>query len=155
MFNQVERKMVTSQPAEIRAILKSKIEEYANKNLPIEQCTADYIGESISDIDDKIKRLKSYKQDITDGINALTKHKAEAMQECYLALKDDLGVEKLRGTVISSITLKDKNISMTKKFVLDADKNELVQLGFAHYEDDIKDIPPSIKINKKRNNENK
>ena len=146
----IERRLVTTSKDEVRAVIKSKVEEYNNKNLPTEQCIADYIGESVADIDDKIKRLKAYKQEITDGINALTTHKAEAMQECYLALKEDLGVDKLKGTAVSSITLKEKNVSMTKKFVLDEDKDKLVELGFAHYEDAIKEIPATIKINKKR-----
>lgn len=146
----IERRLVTTTKDEVRAVIKSKVDEYANKNLPIEQCTADYIGESLADIDDKIKRLKAYKQEITDGINALTIHKSEAMQECYLALKVDLGVDKLKGTTVSSVTLKEEGVSMTKKFILDADKDKLVELGLAHYEDVIKDIPATIKVNKKR-----
>jgi len=150
MQKTIERRLVTSNKEEVRAVILAKVEEYKTKNLPIEQCTADYIGESVSDIDDKIKRLKAYKQDITDGISALTQHKEEAMQECYLALKDDLGVDKLKGIAVSSITLKKENVSMTKKFILDADKDMLVEKGLAHYEDVIKDIPATIKINKKR-----
>jgi len=145
-----ERRMVTAQSDDIRAILKFKITEYDEKKLPIEQCLADYIGNSVADIDDKIKRLKAYKQEITDGINALTLHKAESMQECYLALTEDMGVDKLKGIAVSSITLKDENVSVTKKFVLDADKDELVKLGFGYYEDVIKSIPATIKINQKR-----
>ncbi len=146
----IETKIVTSKPDEIRAILKAKADEYIKKNLPVEECLADYIYSSIDTIEEKIAKLKQYKSDITDAINALQKHKQEACKECYLALKEDFGVDKLKGVAVSSITTKEPSVSISKKFVLDEDKDRLVELGFAHYEENIKQIDPTIRINKKR-----
>ena len=146
----IETRLVTSDSEEIRAILQTKAQEYADKNLPIEECVSDYIGRSIEEMDNKVTQLKKYKADITDAINAITEHKKEAMKECYLSLKEDFGVDKLKGVSVSSVTLKDESVSITKRFVLDEDKERLVELGYAHYEEVFKEIPATIKINKKR-----
>ena len=135
---------------EIGTAIDMKIEELKAKNLPIEQGLCDYIALSLENIDNEVKTLKKYKKELDLLIKTKLEHKKEAMSEIAKKLKDDLGLEKLQGMSVSSIRIKPENVSFTKKFVLDEDKDELVELGYAHYEDVIKEIPMSIKINKRR-----
>ena len=63
-----------------------------------------------------------------------------------------MGITKLNGLIVSSLTIKPESQSKRKKFILDADKEKLIELGVAHYEEEVKINPKQIKINKRRSN---
>jgi len=135
---------------EIGKAIDMKIDELNEKNMPIEQGLCDYIALSLENIDNEVKTLKKYKEELDLLIKTKFEHKKEAMREIAKKLKDDLGLDKLQGMSVSSITVKPESVSFTKKFVLDEGKDELVDLGYAHYEDVIKEIPTSLRVNKRR-----
>jgi len=141
---------------EIPAILDAKIEEYKEKNLPIEQGLADYIAKGMQNIDDEIEKLKNYKKLIDEQIKEFQVRKSEISEEIANYLENNLGVDKLKGLEVSSITIKPESESKRKKLVYDIDKKilekKLVELGFAHYEEEIKIAPKQVKINKRRKN---
>ena len=145
----LERIAESGEGKDIGELLDYKIEQAKEKNLPIEQTVADYIGMSFENIDDKIKQLQSYKTDITNAINQLKTNKELAKKDVYKWMENN-GIDKLKGVSISSITLKKEDVSVTKKLVIDIDEQELIELNYAHYEENIKPIEASIKINKKR-----
>ena len=145
----LERIAESGEGKDIGELLDYKIEQAKEKNLPIEQTVADYIGMSFENIDDKIKQLQSYKTDITNAINQLKTNKELAKKDVYKWMENN-GIDKLKGVSISSITLKKEDVSVTKKLVIDIYEQELIELNYAHYEENIKPIEASIKINKKR-----
>jgi len=141
---------------EINSLLESKIKEYEEKNLPVEQSLADYIATGMQNIDDEIERLKNYKKMIDEKIKEYQLRKFEISEKVAEYLENVLGVDKLNGLAVSSITIKPKSESKRKKLVYDIDKKileeKLVALGFAHYEEEVKINPKQIKINKRRKN---
>ena len=145
----LERIAESGEGKDIGELLDYKVEQAKEKNLPIEQTVADYIGMSFENIDDKIKQLQSYKTDITNAINQLKTNKELAKKDVYKWMENN-GIDKLKGVSISSITLKKEDVSVTKKLVIDIYEQELIELNYAHYEENIKPIEASIKINKKR-----
>lgn len=131
------------------SVLDWKMEEAKTKNLPVEETLADYIALGVQNFDDKIAQLKAYKQSIDEHIKVLEEHKKDAMFETLEWMQGN-GISKLKGIHVSSITCKDADISIRKKFVIDVDKEDLVAKGFAHWEEDIQNIKPTIKVNKRR-----
>ena len=134
---------------EVKATLEYKVNELQEKNLPIEQGLADYIAFGIQNIDDEIEKLKNYKKAIDEKIKEMQTQRQEISEKVAEWLEEN-GIDKLKGTYISSITIKPEGERKSKKFVLDVDKEALVELGVAHYEEVITPTPKQIKINKKR-----
>jgi len=145
----LERIAESGEGKDIGELLDYKIEQAKEKNLPIEQTVADYIGMSFENIDDKIKKLQTYQSDIEDAIKELKANKELAKQEVYGWMQNS-GIDKLKGVSVSSITLKKEDVSVTKKLIMDIEKDKLLELNFAHYEESIKPIEATIKINKRR-----
>ena len=147
MFEVVETRLENSE--NIAEVLKYKIDEYNQKGLPVEQSLADYIALGISGFDEKISKLKEYKKQIDETIKELQRQKQEASLQIaeWFEAND---IDKLKGVAVSSVTVKPESVSITKKLVLDVDKEELVTQGFAHYEEQYKESLKGIKINKKR-----
>jgi len=133
----------------ISQILDNKLEEYQLKKMPVEASLADYINMGIGSFDEKIAQYEAYKKDLTEAIKAFKELKQETSIEVGSWMKSS-GIEKLKGINVSSITIKDASVSVTNKIKRDISDGELVELGYAHYEEDIKEIPQTIKINKKR-----
>jgi len=141
---------------EITFLLDAKIEEFKEKNLPVEESLADYIALGMQNIDDEIERLKNYKKMIDEKIKEYQNKKSEISEEVADYFENNLGVGKLKGLIVSSITIKPESKSTRKKLVYDADKKDietkLLELGLAHYEEEVKINPKQIKINKRRKN---
>ena len=123
-------------------VLNWKLEEIRNKNLPIEQGLADYISLSVNSIDEKIKQLDSYKNDIVKAIGEMKAHKDNVSTECAEWLNNQ-GIDKLNGFSCSSITItKEKEAEevkvIEKVLILDESQETindfLVEEGYAHYE---------------------
>jgi hypothetical protein len=133
----------------VATVLDWKLEQAKEKNLPVEETLADYIALGVGGYDGKIAQLKDYKNQIQEAINEIEEHKSKAMQEAHGWLVEQ-GIEKLKGIHVSSITCKEAGVSITKKFVLDVDRETLVEKGLAHFEEVIKETPATIRINKKR-----
>ena len=142
---------------EISSLLDAKIDEYKEKNLPVEESLTDYIALGFTNINDEIEKLKNYKKMIDEKIKELQVRKSEISEEVADYLENNLGVDKLKGVFISSITIKPEGQRKIKKFVLDGDKEALIKLGVAHYEEIITPTPKQIKINKRkaRNEQNR
>ena len=137
---------------EIISLLDAKIEEFKEKNLPVEESLTDYIALGFTNIDEEIEKLKNYKKMLDEKIKELTIKKQEISEEVANYLENNLGVDKLKGVIVSSITIKPEREKITKKFVLDVDKEALIELGVAHYEETKTISPKQIKINKRKNN---
>ena len=148
----IKTKLEIMPKEEIPAILDAKIEEYKEKNLPVEQGLSDYIARSMQNIDSEIEKLKNYKKLIDERIKEFQVKKSEISEKIANYLENNLGVDKLKGLEVSSITVKPESERDVKKFVLDASRDELIEKGLAHYEITKTINPKQIKINKRRGN---
>ena len=148
----IKTKLEIMPKEEIPAILDAKIEEYKEKNLPVEQGLSDYIARSMQNIDSDIEKLKNYKKLIDERIKEFQVKKSEISEKIANYLENNLGVDKLKGLEVSSITVKPESERDVKKFVLDASRDELIEKGLAHYEITKTINPKQIKINKRRGN---
>ena len=135
--------------ASISEILDAKVEHYKNNNMPVEESIADYIALGIENQKEKIAQYEKYKKELIAAIKALKELEKQTSSEVAEWMEEN-GLQKLKGIHCSSVTFKEKTTSATEKFVLDASRDELIEKGLAHKEDVIKDIPSSIKINKRR-----
>ena len=139
---------------EMISLLENKIQEYQDKNLPVEEKLADYIALSMQNIDEATEKLKNYKKMMDEKIKEYQSQKSEISEEVANYIENYLGVDKLKGIIVSSITIKPESESKRKKLVYDVDKHQieekLIALGFAHYEEEVKANPKQIKINKRR-----
>ena len=133
----------------VAAVLDWKLEQAKENNMPIEETLADYIALGVGGYDSKIAQLKEYKNQIQEAINEIEEHKSKAMEETHVWLVEQ-GIEKLKGIHVSSITCKEAGVSITKKFVLDTERDTLIEKGLAHFEEVIKETPATIRINKRK-----
>jgi hypothetical protein len=141
-------------PDEVGAVLEYKTQELQEKGLPIEQGLADYIAFGLQNIDDEIEKLKNYKKAIDEKIKEMQEQKTQVSERVAEWLESN-GIDKLKGTYVSSVTIKPESERKSKKFVLDVDKEALVKLGVAHYEEVVTPTPKQVKINKKRKKDEK
>lgn len=131
------------QSQDTKETLNWKLEQLSSKNLPIEQGMADYIYFGVSNIDAKIRQLKSYSEDIKLEMKKLELYKSTVSEEIAEWMQEQ-GTDKLSGIECSSITINKGSAELeekikTKVFVLDC-TNEfmetyLINSGFAHYEE--------------------
>lgn len=133
----------------VKDVLDYKVQEATEKGLPIEATVADYIALSIDNMDTAIEKLKAYKKSIDEAIKTLLDNKELTKQDVY-AWMQEIGINKLCGVSISSITLVDSGVSVKRKFILDVDNEKLEEMNLGHYEESITPTAATIKINKKR-----
>lgn len=133
----------------VKDVLDYKVQEATEKGLPIEATVADYIALSIDNMDTAIEKLKAYKKSIDEYIKTLLDNKELTKQDVYAWMKE-IGINKLCGVSISSITWVDSGVSVKRKFVLDVDNEKLEEMNLGHYEESITPTAATIKINKKR-----
>lgn len=140
----------------VREVLKRKVEELEGYLAPIADLVSDANREfdnTISNIDEDIKALQAHKK-------KLQKQKQDINSQIALFLKEELGVTKVEGIKVSSITYQDEKESVVKEdlvFVPSVSKAEieviLMEAGKGDFEI-IKKItekkPSTIKINKRR-----
>ncbi len=136
---------------EVGAVLEYKAQELQEKGLPVEAGLADYIAFGLQNIEDEIEKLKNYKKAIDEKIKEMQEQKAKVSEKVAEWLEAN-GIDKLKGTYISSITIKpEKPSEIKKKIIRDISDEELLNMGLAHYEEySTKPIPKQVKINKKR-----
>lgn len=133
----------------VKDVLDYKVQEATEKGFPIEATVADYIALSIDNMDTAIEKLKAYKKSIDEAIKTLLDNKELTKQDVYAWMKE-IGINKLCGVSISSITWVDSGVSIKRKFVLDVDNEKLEEMNLGHYEESITPTAATIKINKKR-----
>ena len=106
---------------------KDYVRQVLESNKPY-HAKADYLGLSIKEIDNKI----SYISDDIKELQALKKHLTTAKLtalEATATVLSEYGIDKLDGTVISSITITPKKTKLKETFkIIDADA--LIKLGF-------------------------
>ena len=106
---------------------KDYVRQVLESNKPY-HAKADYLGLSIKEIDNKI----SYISDDIKELQALKKHLTTAKLtalEATATVLAEYGIDKLDGTVISSITITPKKTKLKETFkIIDADA--LIKLGF-------------------------
>lgn len=137
---------------DIKSLLDAKVEHYKNLNLPIEQSLADYIAFGINSQKEKIEQYKAYGKELDSAIKALIALEEETEKEVFMWM-DENGIDKLKGIHCSSVTIKTASVSVRTKTVRDINDEELIELGYAHKEETISDIPAGIKVNNKRKSE--
>ena len=133
----------------VKDVLDYKIQEATEKGLPVEATVADYIAFSVDNMDTAIEKLKAYKKSIDEAIKTLSDNKELTKQDVY-AWMQEVGMDKLCGVSISSITSVESGVSVKRKFVLDVDNEKLEEMNLGHYEEHISPTNATIKINKKR-----
>ena len=133
----------------IAEILDAKVEYYREANMPVEQSIADYIALGIQGQKEKIEQYKAYKKELDAAIKAMQELEKETEEEVYEWMRAN-GLDKLKGIHVSSVTVKDGKPSIRKKIVRDITDEELLEMGYAHVEETITQLPSGIKINAKR-----
>lgn len=106
---------------------KDYVRQVLESNKPY-HAKADYIGLSIQEIQNKIDYLS---EDIKE-MSALKKSLSEAKSialEVTASVLSEYGIDRLDGTVISSITITPKKIKLSETFKI-IDPQALVQLGY-------------------------
>lgn len=140
----------------VREVLQKKVEELGGYLNPLADLISDANREfdnSIANIDEDIKALQAHKK-------KLQKQKQDINSQISLFLMDELGVEKIEGDRVSSITCtKYKGEVIKEDFVFTPSISKaeievlLMELGKGDFELVRKVTPPkasSIKINKRR-----
>ena len=133
----------------IQEILDNKLSYYQDNNMPAEESMADYIALGISGQKSKIEQYKQYKKDLDSAIQAMEELERETSTQ-IVRWMDENGLIKLKGIHCSSITSKAATVSITTKTVRDISDAELLEKGFAHQVEIIRDIPASVRINKRK-----
>jgi len=106
---------------------KDYVRQVLESNKPY-HIKADYIGLSIQELQNKIDYLSEDIKEMNALKKSLTTAKATALQATATVLSE-YGIDRLDGTVISSITITPHKTKLTETFkVLDADA--LIKLGF-------------------------
>lgn len=135
--------------ADIPALLDAKVAHYQEKGLAVEESVADYIFLGIQGQKDKIAQYKQYKKDLDAAIKEMEELEKETESQVFEWMENN-GIEKLKGISCSSITTKPSSVSITNKIVRDISDAELLEKGFAHTEETIKDTPQGLRINKRK-----
>ena len=133
----------------VAEVLDWKVQDATEKGLPIEATVADYIALAIDNIDRQIEALEAYERNIKEAKALLKANRDLTKQDVYDWMQGN-GIDKLSGLCVSSISLKNEDVSITKKFVLDVSNDELIERNLAHNEEVIKTILRTIRINKRK-----
>ena len=133
----------------VEEVLDWKVQEATEKGLPIEATVADYIALAIDNIDRQIEALEAYERNIKEAKALLKANRDLTKQDVYDWMQAN-GIDKLSGLCVSSISLKNEDVSITKKFVLDVSNDELIERNLAHHDEVIKTIQRTIRINKRK-----
>jgi hypothetical protein len=106
---------------------KDYVRQVLESNKPY-HAKADYLGLSIKEIDNKIEYLSADIKEMTALKKSLTQAKATALEATATVL-EEYGIDRLDGTVISSITITPAKtkIKDTLKII---NKDELIKLGY-------------------------
>jgi uncharacterized small protein (DUF1192 family) len=106
---------------------KNYVRQVLESNKPY-HAKADYLGLSIQEIDNKI----SYLTDDIKEMSALKKSLSDAKTvalEAIATVLSEYGIDRLDGTVISSITITPKKTKLSEMFKI-IDEQALIKLGY-------------------------
>lgn len=99
---------------------------------------ADYIGLSLQEIDEKIDYLTSEIKEIQSMKKSLESAKSTA-QETIASVLEEYGVNRLEGTMVSSITITPAKTKIKNTLAI-LDSNALIALGYVNVTIDEKSI---------------
>lgn len=106
---------------------KNYVRQVLESNKPY-HAKADYVGLSIQEIQNKIDYLSEDIKEMTELKKSLTNAKATAL-EAMATVLSEYGIDRLDGTVISSITITPKKTKLNETFKI-IDPQALIQLGY-------------------------
>lgn len=99
---------------------------------------ADYIGLSFQEIDEKIEYLASQIKEVQVMKKSLENAKSTA-QEAIASVLEEYGVDRLEGTMVSSITITPAKTKLKNALTI-LDANALIALGYVNVTIDEKSI---------------
>jgi len=135
--------------------LKWKMEIAQADGLPVENTLADYIALGIDNLHSQLAQLKQLKEQIKERETEL-KEQDRRIKEGAASFLIENGLDRLDGTIISSVTIAPAKAPTTKKkFVRDCTAKEaedlLEQAGLGHYEEvEVEGSPETVRINKRK-----
>ena len=147
--------------------LKWKLETIENEGLPVESGMADYVALATENIDNELKYIKDVKAQISEREQYL-KGQLESIKVKGAEFFESLGVEKLEGSICSSVSVtKAKESVDTETTTKTVSYNEtqeeidefLISLGKAQYVEVTETktsnaIPAKLRVNKRKVKEN-
>lgn len=152
---------VNIQQVNIVDMLNQKLLEFkSNKDIPTEASLVDFIGYSVTALDQGVEQLKHYKSTIQEKINQILDFKREFLMQGARFFKEH-NYSRLEGIEISSITIsppKEESVEVKNLFESDYSKKELeqilVRLGYGSYKT-VREHKPAraamLKINRRKN----
>ena len=149
------KKTSLSTTTDVVETLKWKRERLIEDSKPVQEGLADYIGMTTESIDSQLGYLKEVKAEIAQREKALKEQK-EAILEGSAVFLTDAGVDRLDGTLISSVTVtKEKPATTKEKYTLLVDKKEaeqyLVDAGLAVMETvEVPATKAKVRVNKRK-----
>ncbi len=161
MENELTLKKHSSLEKSIEVVdaLEWKMKVLEEQGRPIEESLSDYIGFSLDNLNRSIDAKKFY----IDELKALIKKDEEQINLIKtdgVKFLDNLGVDRLNGHIVSSVTISKERPAQTKekqvlKYLLPKDEIEqfLIDTGKAEMETIItetKDIPRKIRVTQRR-----
>ena len=113
---------------DIQDTLEWKIESIKEKDLPVESTLTDYISLAVDNLQAQLLQLKAVKEEIKIRENDLKTQEKKIKEEGALFFKEHLGVDKLEGNIVSSVTVtkaREEKVELIEK----EGKDVLIELG--------------------------
>jgi len=140
-------------------VLNWKLQALEEEDRPLEEGIADYIGFTLDNLQQSISSKKFY----IEGLNKLIKKdevQTENIKTEGVKFLEQMGVDKLRGYIVSSVSISKGKESQRKekkklKYLVPVEEIEelLITLGKAEYETvttETKPIPPKLRVTQRR-----
>ena len=128
-----------SKSVDVLSTLTYKLNALTEDGKDLQSGIADYVGRGLGEVENKLDYLKEVKAEIASEEKRLKEQK-QAILEGTAQFVESFGIERLEGTLVSSITItKGKPANTKTKFTLLADKKAcdayLVDAGMAVMEE--------------------
>ena len=140
-------------------VLNWKLQALEEEARPLEEGIADYIGFTLDNLQQSISSKKFYIEELKKSIKR-DEVQTENIKTEGVKFLEQMGVEKLRGHIVSSVFISKGRESQTKekkklKYLVPVEEIEelLITLGKAEYETittETKPIPPKLRLTKRR-----
>lgn len=140
-------------------VLNWKLQALKEEERPIEEGIADYIGFSLDNLKQSITSKKFYIEELKKLIRA-DEVQAEKIKTEGVKFLQQLGVDRLKGHIVSSVTISKAKPSTTKtkevlRYLVPVEEIEelLVTLGKAEWETvttTSDEIPPKLRLSQRR-----
>ena len=155
MGNIVIKQTSLSTANSIQDCLEWKLVEMEAKGTNLQSGLADYIYRGTGEVESQLEQLKTLKAEIRDRETYL-KEQLQSIKEGSAKFLGGMGVEKISGNIVSSVTvIKGKQASTKEKFVRDCNTKDmeacLLNAGLGHLESvDVAAAKDTVRINKRR-----